>query len=66
MGEAVLGAAHLSKLANSSLSPPLAHPSPAPPPQPDRVSPLLCCWWLAAGAGNQRGCLDAGFRSGVA
>lgn len=34
MGEAVLGPAHLSKLANSRLSPPLAHPSPlgqAPP-----------------------------------
>lgn len=28
MGEADLGAAHLSKLANRSLSPPLAHPSP--------------------------------------
>lgn len=50
MTEAVLGAGHLSKLANSSLSPPLAHPSPwgRCPPQPDQVSPHLCCWLLGS------------------
>lgn len=49
MGEAVLGAAHLSELANSGLSPPLAHPSPW-----GRRSPsLIGCHLDSATGGSQ-------------
>lgn len=49
LGEAVLGAAYLSKLANSGLSPPLAHPSPWGRRSPD----LIRCHFNSATGSSQ-------------